>query len=59
MDNTYQIELHCHNCHDAREYIIEKGMRVPSVPCENCGIKSLKPVAWIDRKKPDEDDFDD
>ena len=53
---TYQLELHCHNCGDARTYELEKGMRVVSTPCENCGVRQLKRVAWIDRKKDDDEE---
>jgi len=59
MEGAYELELHCHNCGDARMYAIEKGMRVPQVPCDNCGVKQLKRVAWIDRKKDDDDDEED
>lgn len=63
MDNAYTLSLHCHNCGDVADYTIEKGMRVVTVPCENCGVKQLKRVEYyvqkdIDRKK-DEDDDDD
>ena len=59
MEGAYELELHCHNCGDARMYAIEKGLRVPQVECENCGVKQLKRVAWIDRKKDEDDDEDD
>lgn len=56
MENAYELELHCHNCGDARMYAIEKGLRVPQIECENCGVKALKRVAWIDRKKDDDEE---
>ncbi len=54
---TYTVELHCHNCGDARFYELDKGTRVVSAPCEHCGVKQLKRVAWIDRKIDDEEEL--
>lgn len=43
---SYMLRLHCHNCGNVDDYEIEKGMRVVSVPCENCGVKQLKRVEY-------------
>lgn len=45
-EGTYTLRLHCHNCGDVADYTIEKGMRVVSVPCDNCGVKQLKRVEY-------------
>lgn len=54
MDQSYSLRLHCHNCGDVADYTIEKGMRVVSVPCENCGVKQLKRVEYAVTKKVEE-----
>lgn len=54
MDNSYSLRLHCHNCGDVEDYEIEKGMRVVSVPCENCGVKQLKRVEYAVTKRVEE-----
>lgn len=41
MDGTYEINLHCNNCGDVKLYEVEKGVRVSSIECENCGLKSM------------------
>ena len=46
MEGTYTLDLHCHNCGDVRRYEIDKGMRVVTIPCENCGVKQLKRVEY-------------
>lgn len=51
---SYTLRLHCHNCGDVADYAIEKGMRVVSVPCENCGVKQLKRLEHMDAKKIEE-----
>lgn len=51
MDNTYKIRLHCHNCGDVADYELEKGMRVVTTPCENCGVRQLKRVEYAVTKK--------
>lgn len=51
MNNSYSLRLHCHNCGAVDDYNIEKGMRVVSVPCENCGVKQLKRVEYAVTKK--------
>ena len=56
--NTYALELHCHNCGDCRFYEIEKGIRVPSIECENCGVRQLKRVEYIHRTKEEDDEED-
>lgn len=43
---TYTLDLHCHNCGDVRAYEIDKGERIVSAPCENCGVKQLKRVEY-------------
>lgn len=48
---TYSLDLHCHNCGDVREYELEKGVRVVSAPCENCGVKQLKRVEYAVTKR--------
>ena len=45
-DGTYTVRLHCHNCGVVLDYELDKGMRVVSVPCENCGVKQLKRVEY-------------
>lgn len=50
-EGVYELRLQCHNCGDVDDYAIEKGMRVPSVPCENCGVKQLKRLEYMDAKK--------
>lgn len=45
---SYTLRLHCHNCGAVDDYEIEKGMRVVTVPCENCGVKQLKRLEWMD-----------
>ena len=59
MEGTYTVELHCHNCGDCRFYELDKGIRVVTAECANCGVKQLKRVAWIDRKKEEDDDAED
>ena len=49
--NTYVIRLHCNNCGDLKEYEIEKGVRVSSVECENCGLKSMVREAWVNYRQ--------
>lgn len=54
MVGTYTLRLHCHNCGDVADYEIEKGMRVPSVPCDNCGVMQLKRVEYAITKNVEE-----
>lgn len=68
MATTYEITLHCNNCGDVKDYEIEKGVRVTSVECENCGLKSMQRESWANYKtrgrflksglEKDEDDDD-
>lgn len=51
MEGSYTLRLHCHNCGDVADYEIEKGMRVVTTPCDNCGVRQLKRVEYAVTKK--------
>ena len=46
MVGSYELRLQCHNCGDVADYEIEKGIRVPSVECQNCGVRQLKRLEY-------------
>lgn len=50
MEGEYTLGLHCQNCGDLAQYTIPKGTRVSSVECDNCGLKSLRREAWVNKK---------
>lgn len=50
MEGEYEVRLHCHNCGVVNDYIIPKGQRIVTVPCENCGVKQLKRLEYFTAK---------
>lgn len=50
MEGEYEVRLHCHNCGVVKDYLIPKGTRVVTVPCDNCGVKQLKRLEYFTAK---------
>ena len=51
---SYEVDLHCNNCGEVQLYMLDKGMRVTSTDCDNCGVKMLKRVDYYTRKDIEE-----